>query len=194
MPLPDAPFVSVSVGPIQGDGETAVAYKDTDQKAAWTDTYTTNRYEKDGHRYLLGLSSPLGYNGNTAAVVQLANPTVLWICDWTASRLKLFPKVPDPTSVDPKWVLLDEHIEEPEMRVMEDGATPFYRISGTYVYGCLKPDPRLVLNTVFPKPPWMEDVFNRKPDNSIYDGTISNTGTITQGTLGQGVFTPSQRS
>lgn len=188
MPLPDAPFVSVTVGPIQGDGDSAIAYKDGDQKAAWTDTYTVNRYEKDGHRYLIPLTTPSGFNGAKAAIVQLAEPTILWICDWTVSRLKLMPKVPDPISVDPKWVIMDEHIEEPEMRVMADGATVYYRISGTYVYGCINPSPTLLQNTIFPKPPWMEDIFNRKPDASIYDPTISSTGNTSQGTL-QGWFT-----
>ena len=42
-----------------------------------------------------------------------------------------------------------------------DATTPLYRISGTYVYGCRNPDPTLVRNIRFPRPPWLRDIPNR---------------------------------
>lgn len=114
-----------------------------------------NRYEKDFHRYMLGITSPQGFQGNRAAFVQLASPTLLWIADWTVSKSNSVPTIPDPTPPTSNWIQLDEQMEPANMSLAADGVTPIYRISGVYVYGCLNPSFNLYQDITFPKPPWM---------------------------------------
>lgn len=123
----------------------------------YTDYMITNRFESDRHIYMLPISSPGGFNGSQAAFAQLASPTLLWIADWTASRYQTPPEIPDSASLDPNWILLDDHYEPAMLAMAADGQTRLYRISGTYVYGCRNPSTAPVNDIQFGRPPWMED-------------------------------------
>lgn len=139
----------------------------------FTDYVITNRFEKDYHRYMMGITSPNGFQGNRAAFVQLASPTLLWIADWTVARYNEQPPIPDPESADPNWILLDEHPELFLLTVSPDGATPRYRISGTYVYGHTNPSVQTVNDVNFPRPPFLADSFDRTmPTNYLEQNLI----------------------
>lgn len=130
----------------------------------WGDYVIKNHYEKDGHRYMLPVTSPTGLNGTTVSFVQLGSPTLLWISDWTASRAGTKPYIPPPLANDPDWILLDEHLEPEMIVVVGDAQTPVYRISGTYVFGHTNPSANLNDNCNWARPPWL--------DNSYFDRTI----------------------
>ncbi|MDE2098093.1 MAG: hypothetical protein KGL39_12640 [Patescibacteria group bacterium] len=65
----------------------------------WTDYHIHNRYEKDKHVYMLPITSPGGFAGQSCAFVQLAAPTLLWIADWTAARMASSPIIPSPSEL-----------------------------------------------------------------------------------------------
>lgn len=124
-----------------------------------------SRYEGDRHIYMMGLSSPEGaaQNDRSAAFVQLASPTLLWIVDWSVAKWAEAPEYPNsfPNPAGP-WVLLDEHYEPTMLMLATDGVTALYRISGTYVYGHKNPDPLdLSSHVQFSRPAWMLDTFDR---------------------------------
>lgn len=154
------------------------------ESGVWSDYVVVNQYENDGHVYMAGVTSP-GPLPLGAAFFQLAAPTLLWVASWTAFRLGAKPKIPDPNGVDTNWVLLDRHVDAYIAHVGPDGVTPRYRISGVYVYGALNPDPALLANLAFPKPPWLNDgdKLNRTLDGSDYDNTIlvPDPGTLYRG-------------
>lgn len=152
--------------------------------SVFSDYMIINRYERDNHIYMMGIASPSGFQGNTAAFVQLASPTMLWICDWTAAKLGSIPSVPDQNVSDPRWVLLDVLPELSQVVVAPDGKTPLYRISGTYVYGCLKPSTNAFDDVVFPRPPWLDDFTTRTVPQSTFQKNLSEK----QGRSSQGFF------
>ena len=141
--------------------------------ALFTDYEVNNRYEKDNHVYMMPIASPGGFQGHSVSFVQLASATLLWISDWTAARLLKQPVAPDPTVSDGNWILLDVHLEPGMVTVGPDGATPLYRISGTYVYGHVNPSRDIANNVSFSRPPWLEDVFDRSmPLDKLAKGII----------------------
>ncbi len=140
------------------------------QASIFTDYKIRCRYEKDGHIYMMGITSPNGFLSASAAFVQLAQPTLLWIADWTACKTNEQPEIPNtqlttvlttgqPGSIQGIWVLLDEQYETAEVVVGPDGISPLYRISGTYIYGCVNADPVTTNDIVFPLVPWLKDTF-----------------------------------
>lgn len=141
-------------------------------EGVWVDYAVTSRYERAGKRYMLGVTSPAGYNGDTAAFVQLAKPTLLWVAQWTAARFGVQPVAPAKDLGDSRWVFLDEHLEAPHVTVAGDGVTPFYRISGLYVYGCKRPSDALIKDVEFPRPPWLEDAFDRTYPESLLEKNL----------------------
>lgn len=147
----------------------------------WDDYVLHGRYERDKHIYMMGVTSPNGFNGASVAFAQLAAPTILWIVDWTAARSNEKPSLPDNTPYSNNWILLDEMIETDEITVAADGTTPEYRISGTYVYGCINPTPQLISSVSFGRPPWLQPVFNQSVPTSLLEkGLIdSPSSTIT---------------
>ena len=132
----DIPLADIVIGQVkQFDNE---GEYDPPTDGIFDDYVVINRFEKDRQIYALGVTSPSGFNGASVAFVQLASPTLLWIADWTAQKTGAQPEVPDPEAVDlTVWMLLDEHVEPRTIELRPDGATPIYRISGTYFYGCL---------------------------------------------------------
>lgn len=175
----DAPLVLVSVGPVVPDDSSA-KYKEGDTQAIWADYTIVNRYEKDRHVYMMGVTNTEGYQTDTGkatvAFVQMASGTLLWICDWTAARAKEMPPVPNPTPVDPNWILLDDHFELHNPGLAKDGVNPVYRISGTYVYGHINPNKETILSTNFPRAPWMEDFMTRTLTTAVFENGISDAG------------------
>lgn len=142
-----------------------------------TDYEVRSRYFRDGSTYLLGCASPRGFRGVSAAVVQLTAPTVVWVADWTAECTGAQPLAPSPLLLlnrelrtpavsrgSTTWVLMDEHLEAPQIRLEGDGATPIYRLSGVYVFAALNPRDDLAEEVRFPQPPYMRDGLPRAYD------------------------------
>lgn len=118
-----------------------------------TDYTIKHHYENDYHRFMMGVTAI----NNGPAIVQLAGKTLLWVCDWTAASLGAHPVIPDsvPERIE-KWVLLDECYVPVSVVAVTDGITPLYRISGTYIYGCLVPNAKAIRDVVFPVGAWMK--------------------------------------
>lgn len=178
----NVPDVQVVIRPVPFDDQNA-KYKDgPDDGSIIADYRIFNRYERDLHRHMLGVTSPGGSpdaagTAGSVAFVQLANPTLLWVSRWTVCQSSKQPPIPDPESADPNWVLLDDHLETVNVTVGPNGETPIYRISGTYVYGCRNPDRKLIHNINFALPPYLENVFDRTvPDNALTQNIINLQG------------------
>ena len=156
---------TVTVGQINSDDQNALYANLSSDKSIWTDYLITSRYESDKHIYMMPVSSPNGFQGASVAFCQMANPTLLWIVDWTAAKFvgdpSDKPEIPSTVTVDPQWILLDQHYETAPLALGPDGTTPLYRISGTYVYGHTNPSLDVIDNVTFPRPPWLDDVFDR---------------------------------
>lgn len=200
---PQSPFTPVSnpTGPenvppavvnfsdpnLLGTQDFKALYQQVDSTSAVFEDYRViNRYEKDYHTYMLGITSPLGYQGASAAFTRLARPTVLWIADWTASKAGDVPEIPDRDPADPNWILLDEHLEPALITLKPDGITPVYRISGCYVYGCLTVFEELNQNAIIPCPPWLNSegpTVSRRIENEEFQQNIINltTSSLTGG-------------
>jgi hypothetical protein len=173
------PTVSVTTGSVEPDGIQAKTSLSDEPLGVYTDYVVKNRYERDRHVYMTPIASPNKFQGSSVAFVQLSSPTLLWIMDWTASRILKQPLIPDSTPPTSDWILLDEHMEPVNMELMADGVTPRYRISGTYVYGHKNPNVRVHKDASFPQPPWMDGSFpngRNVPDSSIQKGIAAPLG------------------
>lgn len=178
-PVQDGPEVVIEVREIDFTDEKGVYTTQPSDVAVWTDYQIRNRYEKDHHKYMIGLTSPNGLRlhgnsrGQCVGFVQLAYPTLLWVCEWTACRYVTQPVIPDPY-VFSDWILLDEYYEPFSLGLSPDGVTPLYRISGVYVFGHVCPDDVTVNNINFPRNPWMRDEFDRTmPNETLTDNLIN---------------------
>ncbi len=162
----------ITIGKVSIDGRTEFTRQPT---GIINDYRIRNRYEKDGHIYTIGLTSPGGFLNATTAFCQLSAPTLLWVCDWTACRFDGIPPIPVAQPLpNSNWVLLDEHYEPGMIEVAVDGSTPVYRISGTFVYAAKNPAITLLSDIRFSRPPWLNDVFQK---------TVS-IGNTTRGLIG----------
>lgn len=149
------PPATVTVGPIAAT-DTLSLFQQVNNNGVMTDYHIEGRYEYDYRRYMMGVTSPGGFTGGTAAFVMLAAPTLLWIVDWTAEKVgDSHITIPSPTTNDDEWVLLDKHCEPAKVILKPDGVTRVWRISGTYVYGHQNPEPGDFSNVRFPRPPDM---------------------------------------
>ncbi len=147
-----------------------------------TDYMIVNQYENDGHKYVMGVTSPRGFQGRSVSIVQLASPTLILISQWTACQFRTKPNVPDPTSQDYNWVLLDVWPGTVMETIGPDGVTPLWRINGTYIYAHVNPSPNVFQHVVFPRPPWLKDSFPRN-----FPLTNLQQGLINQPTTGVGI-------
>lgn len=141
-----------------------------------TDYEVRSSYYKDGSLYLMGCASPRGFRGVSAALVQLTAPTVLWVADWTAECTGAQPLAPAPSLLldrelrtlasrgSTTWVLMDEHLEAPQIRLDGDGRTSIYRLSGAYVFAALNPRDDLAEDVRFPQTPFVQDGLPRAYD------------------------------
>lgn len=164
--------VTVNVGTVTANDSNG-RYLDPGD-SIWTDYVIHNRYERDGCRYMMGITSPGGFQGASVAFTQLASPTLLWICDWTASRISIKPIIPNPISQDPNWVLLDDWYEPCHEDLLPDGVSSVWRISGTYVYGHTNPNAIATMNINFPRPPWLDATSDRTVPNSSLQQNLSD--------------------
>lgn len=165
---------TVVIGEITFDG-TPANFVDPTPGAVFTDNMVTNTYESDKHTYMAGVTSPGGFRGNSAAFFRLANPTLLWVCDWTASRAGIKPQIPDPSPPNADWELLDEVHQPAQMTLMGDGVTPLYRHSGTYYYGHHNPPAQPVSVMSYPRAPWVENgAADRTVTTDQFNSTISS--------------------
>ena len=128
----------------------------TNDRNIWTDFMVNSTYEKDRHIYLMGLTSPGGFNGATCAAVKLCTSTEVLVCIWTGCQWSDVPLCPDPESLDSNWVLLDDWWEPAVLVTAPDGTTPLYRLSGVFIYGCLNPSILTWQDVEFPLAPWLD--------------------------------------
>ena len=166
IPVPEAQVVIGTVQPT--DPPSAFA-----GNGLFPDYQIQSRFIKNNHRYMMGITSPAGTpTGGSAAFVQLAAPTLIWLCEWTAFQIGSPPPIPSPVSVNPDWILLDHEEYDPVMLILgPDGVTPCYRISGIYIYGHKNPAAVTVNNVNFSIPPWMVNVFDRSmPASNLVQG------------------------
>jgi hypothetical protein len=194
------PSAQISIGELSYDSVDSAYIDDGETDIAiFTDYEICNYYENDQHVYMMPVASPGGLpyspvdtggtipngpnaiitsqTGSTAAFVQLAMPTLLWICDWTACRSQEQPDIPSPAPTEQGWVLLDQHVEPVMLVLGADGVTPLYRISGTYVYGKINPSSDALDDARYPRPPWMVDLFSRtQPSDNIQTGLTDGVG------------------
>lgn len=142
----------------------------------FVDYMINSRFESDKHIYMMPLASPTPFNGASVAFCQLASPTLIWVVDWTASKLLEQPEIPDstdPVVLNDGWVLLDEHYEPVMVTKGSDGETPLYRISGTYVYGNTNPATITIEDLTFPRPPYLQDEDDRSmPVSTLFSNLI----------------------
>lgn len=165
------PSLKVVIDAVTADA--TAKYVEPDQELEIYTDYTINhRYEKSRHTYMLPISSPSGFQGNSVAFVKLASEVLLWICDWTACRWSAPPTVPNSEPTDSNWILLDELMEPAMITVAADGVTPLYRLSGTYIYGHTNPDIALINDINFARPPWLLDEFDLKLKSDKFDSTL----------------------
>lgn len=168
---------TVTIGQVIVSDNAANIQDSTNGVGIYTDYKIMSRYEKDRHIYMIPLATPLGFRGQSAAFAQLAAPTLLWICDWTAARWKVKPEVPNPASRDPNWVLLDDHWEPGQEVLGPDGTSVLYRISGCYIYGHKNPNAQTHRNINWTRPPWLVDVYDRSvPDSLLTRNLIDGRG------------------
>ncbi len=145
------------VFPEDNDGK--LADGDGDENAIFTDYIIDNKYEEDPHTYMAGITSPNGFQGRTAAFFQLATPTLLFVCRWTASRWNKQPVVPSKEPANQNLVYLYAAPETRNVTAGPDAFTALYRISGAYVYGFKNPDLALLNNVSFGLDPRYADTF-----------------------------------
>lgn len=129
-------------------------YNQEDSESVITDFHIHHHYERDLHIYMMGIASPQGFGGNKASFVQLASPTLLWIADWTGARFLSKPMVPDPTTVSEEWILMDVWMNPAQVVIGQDGTTPLFRLTGTYIFGHQNPGKNFYSDVVFPVAPW----------------------------------------
>jgi hypothetical protein len=166
------PTVFVSIGDVTNDGPSG-KWIDPPE-GIFTDYWVVNRYERDRQRWMLGVTSPDGFNGDQVAFVQLAADTLLLVSDWTAERRGEQPTIPQEEPADENLVLLDDHYEPAQLLLGANGQTAQYRISGTYVYGFKNPNQAQI---TYPRPPWLADTFDRiVSDGSKQTGIIDANG------------------
>lgn len=116
----------------------------------------TNRYERDLHKYMMGINSPGGFQGASVAFVQLASPTLLWIAEWAATTIGGKPDIPNLKVRNPNWELLDEWHYPGMIDVMKNGQTLFYPHAGVYVYAHKNPSADMLDDINYACPPWID--------------------------------------
>lgn len=177
----NAVVATVQVGTVTADRDDAAVFNDDGSDiTVWADFEIKGEYSNDPHTYMLGVTSPNGFQGESVAFCTLSAPTLLWVCRWTACRFATQPNVPSPVPLSNRWVCMWQSPVTNSLGLAPDGTTPLYRISGTYIYGCKNPSPDVFDDVAFGRPPWMLDVFDRTmPSNKLQQGladTLSSPG------------------
>lgn len=147
------------------------------EEGVWEDYVVISHFMRSENVYMMGLTSPRSFQGDSVAFCQLASPTLLWVCDWTAARWGKQPVIPSTVSQNANWIFMYKANELRDVKPAADGKIALYRISGTYVYGHRNPnaDPDSVNEISFPRPPWLIDTLTagrRVPPNSLQKNII----------------------
>lgn len=181
--MPDSfnTVANVVVQDLEGFEENA-PINEQNVQGTWADYRIRNYYVRNEGRYMLGITSPNGFQGDSVAFVQLSAPTVLWISQWTASQMGSKPQIPDPTSVPSQYVLLYE-TPVSEMITITGGGNKMYRLSGTYVYGSRRPSTQVFDDVKFPQPPWIDPDSDRNVETSLLTGGLIDLPSSRQGKL-----------
>ena len=148
------------------DNETYYRQDDGESSSVVPDYEIRKRYFRDKHLYMMPIASPEGFQGAAAAFVQLAAPTLIMVADWTGLQADQHAVLPASELSNSNWILLDDHYEPAMIEMVADGRTPLYRVSGTYVYGCINPSAEPLDDICFPIRPDYEDVHDRTIDTS----------------------------
>lgn len=184
--------VTIAVGGVSltADDEDAKFVQDQPTPfSIFTETVLNNRYYSDPGRFMLGVNSPAGFEGDTVAFVQLRAPTLLWMCDWTTERWDTQPDVPDPAQLaDSNWVLLGMTPETRNVAVGPDGISALYRISGTYFYGHRRPNANPFAHVAYGLPPWLEDTFEYGRNHPSIRKSINQLDATTAVAQGDGTY------
>lgn len=189
----DNPEVQINIGKIEFDDNGGKFIDDVQGSGLFTDCFIRNRYEKNPHTFMLPITSPNGFQNQKAAFVRLAEPTLVWISEWTIAKLGEKPIVPNPAPASSNWVLISanpaigESYDLPTILVGPDGVTPLYRISGTYIYGCKNPDQDTIVDTNWPRMPWVVDDFDRSLSSSLFASNIIDTTLVLEKSISPGV-------
>lgn len=168
----NSPSLSITWGRVSPDDNSS-AFLVPSKPGIMTDYMIHSGFEKDHHVYMLGITSPQGFQGDSVAFVQLAAPTMLYVVRWTASRWGQIPKAPDPYMIGNGRILMDEHYDTVPILVNAGGQVPLYRWSGVFIFGAKAPKKRGVDEVSFPRHPDIADVFNRVPsEQENMDSTL----------------------
>src|SRR5574342_1264186 len=89
------PNVEISIGTIEGLAVSKIYDNSEIQNGVWTDYHVESRYEADGQIYMMPVTSPDGFQGDSVSFVKLAGGTLLWFADWTAEKAGEKPSIPD---------------------------------------------------------------------------------------------------
>jgi len=150
---------SVVVGDVGGGGEAYRARFRPSPNSVFTDYMVENRYEVRPHVFAMPITKTFSFSfqESSTAFVQLAEQTVVWIADWTASRINARPDIPSSIPQGAGWVLLDRRYEPAMIIVGPDGRSPVHRVSGTFTYGrkrghVFRPN----TEPSHPAPPWLD--------------------------------------
>lgn len=170
-----AASAAVTVGEVNIDPDNEADFIDPGD-GVFTDYLINNRYEKDKHVYMTGLTSPTPFQGQSVAFFQLSTPTLLWVADWTAAKVGAKPEIPDSDVTDSDWILMDEHYEPGMLVVAADGTSPLYRISGTFTYGHKNPSDQTIKDINFSRPPWLTNDFDRTVTERDLEGSLIDLG------------------
>lgn len=137
----------------------------------YDDVAVENHYEFDPNTFMLPITSPAGYAGQKAAFVCLSEPTLAtWVADWSVSKRGIAPTVPSEETSDPNVVLLYKYIDPNMLKLMGNGTTVVYRLSGTYVYGFKDSSKAKMYHG---RPPWMAKSVGMKLSEKFQKGIIS---------------------
>jgi hypothetical protein len=172
---------TVIVGQITPDDNESMFLGFDPEDGVFNDYVIENRYFHNRHAYMLGVTSPGGFNGMSAAFVCLAAPTMLWVSDWTAMRTGRQPPIPNPAGLaDGNWIFLYALPVTRNVALAPDGISVMYRISGTYVYGKKNPAGQTKAEELFEdvrygRPPWANDNIIRKVDETKLENNLIET-------------------
>lgn len=167
-----ASLAQVFIGNVTVEDSLAQHVPQTD--SIFTDYEVESRYEERPNVYMMGVTSPNGFQGNTTAFVQLAATTVLWVVNWTGLRLGKQPLIPSKDPGDPNWIFLYSSPETQKVTTGPDQVTPLYRISGTYVYGRVNSPSDIFSLVTYPRAPWIPDVFDRTQPTTYQTQNLMN--------------------
>lgn len=114
--------------------------------------YTT--YEISDHRHydFHTIALPVAKEGEAAAIIRTAAPTLTRRVEWAAVKTGSEPIIPDPQLNDQNWVLLDAKLNPGQVEPGVDGVSLKYQASGLYIYAAKKHDVAAMRAAL---PPWV---------------------------------------